>query len=117
MRRSQLVSLLGVAMLGTACAHSAKAKNDDSAFAAVQKRGAAVMGVDQHTSAHVFEDLPDGGRIVLAQKDTTDSSGVPTIRAHMRSIANAFAKGDFSAPGMVDMTSVRGTAVMAAPRS
>src|SRR6478672_9598741 len=75
MRRSQLVSLLGVAMLGAACAHSAKAKDDDSAFAAVQKRGAAVMGVDQYTSAHVFEDLPDGGRIVLERKDTTDSAG------------------------------------------
>jgi len=31
----------------------------------MQSRGAHVMGVDQYTSAHVFEDLPDGGRVVL----------------------------------------------------
>lgn len=113
--RYALPSLVAVAILG-GCARSAKPRNDDSAFAAVQSRGAEVMGVDQYTSAHVFEDLPDGGRIVLQRKDTTDSAGVATIRAHMRSIADAFAKGDFSAPGMVHMTSVPGTAVMAARR-
>ena len=109
--------MLAVAVLGAACARSAKPTNDDSAFAAVQTRGAAVMGVDQYTSAHVFEDLPDGGRIVLERKDAGDSAGVATIRAHMRSIAGAFAKGDFTAPGMVHMASVPGTAVMAARRS
>lgn len=114
--RYALLSLAAVAMLGTACARSAKPRNEDSAFAAVQSRGAAVMGVDQYTSAHVFEDLPDGGRIVLERKDASDSAGVATIRAHMRSIADAFAKGDFSAPGMVHMTSVPGTDVMAARR-
>ena len=110
------LSLIAVAALA-ACARSAKPTNDDSAFAAVQARGAAVMGVDQYTSAHVFEDLPDGGRIVLQRKDTSDSAGVATIRAHMRSIADAFAKGDFSAPGMVHMTAVPGTGVMAARRA
>ena len=74
------------------------------------------MGVDQYTSAHVFEDLPDGGRIVLLRKDSTDSAGVATIRAHMRSIADAFAKGDFTAPGMVHMQQVPGSpAPRAAP--
>lgn len=112
--RYGVLSITAVAMLGSACARPAKSRSDDSAFAAVQSRGAAVMGVDQYTSAHVFEDLPDGGRIVLERKDASDSAGVATIRAHMRSIADAFAKGDFSAPGMVHMTSVPGTAVMAA---
>ena len=28
----------------------------------MQTRGVHVMGVDQYTSAHVFEDLADGGR-------------------------------------------------------
>jgi hypothetical protein len=113
--RYAFLSLVAAAMLG-GCARSVKPKNDDSAFAAVQKRGAAVMGVDQYTSVHVFEDLPDGGRIVLQRKDASDSAGVATIRAHMRSIADAFAKGDFSAPGMVHMTSVPGTGVMAERR-
>ena len=95
---------------------SPKPSTGDSAFAAVQSRGAAVMGVDQYTSAHVFEDLPDGGRIVLERKDATDSAGVATIRAHMRTIADAFGRGDFTAPGMVHMTKVPGTDVMAAKR-
>jgi len=117
MQRYTLVPALAIAALSAACVRPAKSKSDDSAFAAVQTRGAAVMGVDQYTSAHVFEDLPDGGRIVLQRKDTSDSAGVATIRAHMRSIADAFAKGDFTAPGMVHMTEVPGTAVMAARRA
>ena len=89
----------------------------DSAFAAVQARGRGVMGVDQYTSAHVFEDLPDGGRIVLDRNETTDTAGVATIRAHMREIAVEFARGDFTNPGLVHARDVPGTAVMAARAS
>jgi hypothetical protein len=84
----------------------------DSAFAAVQKRGAEVMGVDQNTSAHVFEPLPDGGRIVL-QREVPDSAGVVTIRTHMAEIARRFTAGDFTLPGVVHAQVVPGTAVMA----
>lgn len=87
----------------------------DPSFAGVQQRGAQVMGVDQYTSTHVFEPLPDGGRIVL-QRDTPDSAGTATIRAHMRHIAGAFAAGDFRLPGQVHATDVPGTATMAARR-
>jgi hypothetical protein len=116
MKRLAILFPLAAALAIASCARSTKSRNDDSAFAAVQARGAAVMGVDQYTSAHVFEDLADGGRIVLVRKDSSDSAGVATIRAHMRSIADAFAKGDFSAPGMVHMQAVPGTDVMAARR-
>ena len=37
----------------------------DSTFALVQARGREAMGVDQYTSTHQFEPLPDGGRITL----------------------------------------------------
>ena len=105
------------ASLVAACgSQSRKPASSDSAFAAVQSRGAAVMGVDQYTSAHVFEDLPDGGRILLERKDASDSTGVATIRAHMQTIADAFGRGDFTAPGTVHMTKVPGTNVMAAKR-
>lgn len=73
------------------------------------------MGVDQYTSSHVFEPLPDGGRIVL-RRDSVDSAGTATIRAHMRDIARRFSAGDFSIPGMVHAMEVPGTAVMAARR-
>jgi hypothetical protein len=93
-----------------AAAHGA---TDDSAFRAVQTRGAGVMGVDQYTSAHVFESLPDGGRILLERPSPSDSAGIRTIRAHMREIAAAFARGDFTAPGLVHAQTVPGTRVMA----
>jgi hypothetical protein len=89
---------------------------DDAAFAAVQARGETVMGVDQYTSSHVFEPLPDGGRIVL-QRDGEDSAGAAAIREHMGRIAAAFAAGDFRLPGLVHAREVPGTATMAGRRA
>jgi hypothetical protein len=74
------------------------------------------MGVDQYTSFHQFEPLPDGGRISL-QRDPRDSAGVSQIRSHMQTIARAFGRGDFALPGLVHARNVPGTAVMAARRS
>lgn len=88
----------------------------DSAFASMQERGRTAMGVDQYTSTHHFDALPDGGRIEL-QRDVDDSAGVSRIRAHMREIAGAFKSGDFSTPVMVHMKDVPGTKVMAARRA
>jgi hypothetical protein len=93
-----------------------RASDGDSAFAAVQDRGRGVMGVDQYTSAHVFEDLPDGGRIVLDRADTADTAGIATIRAHMRVVAADFRAGDFTKPFAVHARDVPGTDVMAAHR-
>ncbi len=70
------------------------------------------MGVDQYTSQHVFEPLPNGGRIVLQRKEA-DSAGEAVIREHMRTIAKAFSAGDFALPGVVHaMKDVPGTVVM-----
>ncbi|HET6777377.1 MAG TPA: hypothetical protein VFH26_00670 [Gemmatimonadales bacterium] len=88
----------------------------DSAFAEVQARGHVAMGVDQYTSQHRFEPLPDGGRIAL-QRDTSDSAGVIRIRAHMRQIAGAFRRGDFTLPGFVHAREVPGTREMRARKS
>jgi hypothetical protein len=88
----------------------------DSAFAALQARGRLAMGVDQYTSVHRFESLSDGGRIEL-QRDSDDSVGVATIRAHLRGIAAAFGAGDFTTPAFVHMQQVPGAAVMAARRA
>lgn len=86
----------------------------DSGYADVQERGATVMGVDQYTSQHVFESLPDGGRVLLERDDGTDTAAVRAIRAHMRQIERAFRAGDFSAPFKVHAQEVPGTRVMAA---
>jgi len=95
----------------------ARAERADSAFAAMQSRGQAVMGVDQYTSAHVFEDLSDGGRIVLDRDDGSDTAGVAAIRQHMRDIAAAFEAGDFARPFQVHAGEVPGTSVMTARRA
>jgi hypothetical protein len=88
----------------------------DSAFVLVQARGHAAMGVDQYTSSHRFEPLPDGGRISL-QRDPRDSPGEAQIRSLMRWMGMAFVRGDFALPGFVHYRDVPGTAVMAARRS
>jgi hypothetical protein len=88
----------------------------DSAFAQLQARGKVAMGVDQYSSAHRFDDLPDGGRIEL-QREPNDSVGVQTIREHLQKIAVAFSQGDFSVPGFVHADSVPGTATMRAQRA
>ena len=98
------------------CAVPAKAQKHDSAFHAMQMRGKLVMGVDQYTSTHVFEDLPTGGRIAL-QRDRDDAEGTTVIRAHLKTIAEAFKAGDFTAPALVHMKDVPGVAVLRAKRA
>jgi hypothetical protein len=113
--------LLAAALALGACRASpddraARAGQADTAFGAMQARGAMVMGVDQYTSAHVFEDLPDGGRIVLDRDSAADTRGITAIRAHMREIATAFRAGDFAKPFQVHAQTVPGTEVMRARR-
>ncbi|HKP15010.1 MAG TPA: hypothetical protein VJT85_03070 [Gemmatimonadaceae bacterium] len=96
--------------------HPHRAAPDDSAFRALQARGFLVMGVNQYTSVHRFDALPEGGRIEL-QRDRDDSAGTATIRAHLRAIARAFAAGDFAAPASVHAETVPGVIVMRARRA
>ena len=98
-------------------AQSAPKKPDphDSAYAAMQRRGKTAMGVDQYTSTHHFDELPDGGTIQLV-RDVDDTAGVAQIRAHLRAEARAFRAGDFSTPEFVHMQMVPGSKVMAAKR-
>ena len=98
----------------TACRRGGPAKKDD--FMEMQARGEQVMGVNQYTSAHVFEDLPDGGRVILERADSADTAAIKTIRVHMRDIATAFRAGDFTKPFEVHAQTVPGTAGMTAHR-
>ena len=112
MDQTRISVAVGLALL-VGCGRS----NDADDFAALQTRGAHVMGVNQYTSAHVFEDLPDGGRVVLERADAADTADIATIRAHMRDIAAAFRAGDFTKPFEVHAQTVPGTAVMTARRA
>jgi hypothetical protein len=110
-----LLSIVVAAPLGAQHA-SHEHVRADSAFDALQRRGAAAMGVDQHASTHRFDTLRDGGRIAL-QADGDDAAAVAAIRAHFRTIAAAFARGDFAVPGVVHAGAVPGAGVMAAKRA
>lgn len=116
----RLVAILLLAVTAAPVGAQAKPSHEhthhDSAFAAMQERGRRAMGVDQYTSTHKFDALPDGGRIEL-QRDVDDSAGVARIREHIREIALAFAAGDFSTPELVHLQKVPGTRIMAAKRS
>ena len=99
-----------VVMAVAACTGGGRA--GDSAFKAVQARGDTVMGVNQYTSAHVFEDAPDGGRIILDRDDGADTAAVRVIREHMRAIVVDFRAGNFARPFAVHARDVPGTDVM-----
>ena len=93
------------------------ARQADTAFAGMQARGQMVMGVNQYASAHVFEDLEDGGRIVLDADSVSDTAGIAAIQHHMGDIAVAFRAGDFAQPFDVHAQVVPGTAIMMAQRT
>ncbi|HEV2147616.1 MAG TPA: hypothetical protein VGR37_09465 [Longimicrobiaceae bacterium] len=110
-----IVALLPGVLAGCASGARTAAASpaDDHAFHALQERGEHAMGVDQYTSTHRFDALPDGGRIEL-QRDADDPAGVARIRGHRKEIVGAFSRGDFGTPAFVHMREVPGTAVMAA---
>jgi hypothetical protein len=114
--RSSIVLAWAVAACGPSASPKPPMGAGDSAFAGVQARGGVAMGVNQYTSRHVFEPLPDGGRIAL-QRDAADSEGAVQIRRHMHEIAGRFAAGDFTLPGFVHARTVPGTEIMAARRA
>jgi hypothetical protein len=113
--------MIGVALAAvTACSESSTTPGvglpaAEAAFAEMQARGEQAMGVDQYSSTHVFEALPDGGRIEL-QRDVEDPVGVTRIREHLQHIAQTFDAGEFATPAFVHMQSVPGGSVMAARR-
>ena len=112
--RQMSVAML-FAVLGPVAAHAQAAPRkpaSDTGFAAMQQRGKQAMGVDQYTSTHHFNPLPDGGVIQLV-RDVDDTAGVAMIRKHIRDIARSFASGDFATPEFVHMQTVPGTKTMA----
>jgi len=94
----------------------AQQSSTDTAFKSMQQRGEMVMGVDQNTSSHGFQSLPDGGQIMLVRK-VDDTAGVTRIRHHLRDVQRAFSAGDFSMPMMVHMKAMPGVSVMGARRT
>ena len=107
-----LAAVIGLAACGSNPRGETPSGDD---FAALQARGEVGMGVDQYISTHVFDALPDGGRIEYVY-DGEDDEGIALIRSHLREIQAAFAAGDFSTPAFIHDQDVPGTDVMAARR-
>jgi hypothetical protein len=107
------------ALIGFACiiplAISAQ-QSTDTAYHSMQMRGAETMGVDQETSSHGFQSLPDGGRITFVRR-IDDTVGVKKIRAHLHEMQRAFGSGDFSMPMFIHMKTVPGVKEMADRRA
>ncbi|MEP6572373.1 MAG: hypothetical protein ABJD11_06740 [Gemmatimonadota bacterium] len=116
MRKSMIVlGLYGI--LGPSLLAAQAHQHPDTGYSALQQRGQHVMGVDQYSSVHHFESLPDGGRISL-ERASDDSTGTAMIREHLQQIAHDFAAGNFNAPMLVHATGdVPGTRVMIARKA
>jgi hypothetical protein len=100
-----LASILGAASVSaqhTPAAH-------DAHHAAVDARGATVMGFDQQRTVHHFRLYDDGGAIDVAVTDAADTINRDAIRQHLPHIAALFAEGRFDAPMLVHATELPGT--------
>ena len=64
----------------------------------LKKRGAKAMGFDQDATTHHFKLAPSGGSIEVTVKNEKDEATVASIRTHLRSIADDFARGQFDKP-------------------
>jgi hypothetical protein len=56
------------------------------------------MGFDQDKIDHHFRPDATGGAIEVEAKDAADTATLAQVRAHLKTIATAFAEGDFSKP-------------------
>lgn len=65
---------------------------------ALKKRGADAMGFDQDAAEHHFIVEPEGGSIQVTVKADADPAVLAEIRAHLKTIAEEFARGDFGKP-------------------
>ena len=88
-------------------------QHPDAHHAAVDARGAHVMGFDQARTVHHFRLYADGGAIDVAVKDAADVANRDAIRRHLPHVASMFADGHFDAPMLVHATSVPGTPELA----
>ena len=100
MLRWLVIGAVAVAAAAAGYAVAARGEGDGDRQAEVAARGATVMPFDLDRTTHVFTPLPDGGvqRVVV---DGRDRSQVPLIRAHLRTEARRFARGDFGDPAAI----------------
>jgi hypothetical protein len=62
---------------------------------ALKKRGGNAMGFDQDATTHHFTLTPAGGSVEVSVKNSGDDDTLAAVRAHLRTIADEFARGQF----------------------
>jgi hypothetical protein len=107
------VALILAVVTSTAASARQNPPPHDAHHAAVDARGAQVMGFDQARTTHHFRLYQDGGSIDVAVKDPADAANRDAIRRHLPHIAALFAEGRFDAPMLVHDTTVPGTGDLA----
>jgi hypothetical protein len=70
------------------------------------------FGFSHQSSRHTFRLYDDGGAIELRASDPADAATTNAIRAHLKEVAAAFAKGDFQKSQFVHDREPDGVAVM-----
>ena len=80
--------------------------------ASLEERGDKSMGFSQNGTRHHFLLTPKGGEISVESIEPTDQGTVEKVRLHLRHIATAFGKGDFSIPQAVHAEIPPGTSEM-----
>jgi hypothetical protein len=109
----RFISILSVATV--LVSHQALVVAEQDHHAAMDKRGAKVMGFDQGKTTHEFILFTDGGAIDVRVNAPSDTEDRQAIRSHLPHIAKMFGSGDFDAPMLVhDSADVPGTKVMSA---
>jgi hypothetical protein len=108
-RTALTAAVLSAAIAAAASAQTAPPAHD-AHHAAVDARGAHVMGFDQQRTAHHFRLYDDGGAIDVGVKDPGHTADRDAIRRHLPHIASLFAEGRFDLPMLVHDTQVPGTA-------
>ena len=88
--------------------HAAHSK----AEAELDQRGDRVMGFDHARTTHHFRIEPDGGVIQVEANDTADAESRQAIRTHLAEIAQAFSRGDFSAPFAIHQRVMPGVPIL-----
>jgi hypothetical protein len=78
---------------GMLAAHSRQAE--------VAARGAQVMPFDLDQTAHVFQQLPDGGLQTVTAKDVANTQQIAFIQTHLQEEAVKFRRGDFGDPATI----------------
>ena len=85
--------------------------------AAMNARGAHVMGFDQTKTTHHFTLTKTGGIIQVDANDPSDTASRDHIRIHLEHISKAFAQGDFTDPHEVHAETPPGVPEMKARKA